>query len=207
VRLAQAEAEAPQAPNIDWDFIAQQEGRARQDGYVPDPTGSQSGVTVATGVDLGARNSQDLARLNLSDSLRQKLEPYLGLRRQEAVDFLRANPLRLTPAEVQELDLAVKNQSMGQLVDTYNDAVTARNQADGGSRLRFEQLPQEMQTVIASVHFQYGSLPTATPNFFNQVVDQRWNDALGNLRNFGDRYSSRRNREADLLTQGIASLP
>ncbi len=203
------EVQAPgtlrQGPNIDWDFIAQQEGRAVQDGYVPNPEGSQSGVTVATGVDLGARDMDDLNRLGLSDALKEKLEPYLGLRQQEAVDFLEENPLRLTAAEVQELDRAVKTQTLDQLVSGYNAEVAERNAADGGNRQTFEELPQEMQTVIASVHFQYGSLETATPNFFNQVIDQQWDDALANLRDFGDSYSSRRNREADLLARGIAS--
>jgi lysozyme-like predicted toxin len=199
-----AEESAEPSADIDWDFIAEQEGAASQDAYVPNPEGSQSGVTVGTGVDLGARNSADLERLGLSEALRERLEPYLGLRQQDAVDFLADNPLQLTAEEVEELDQAVRDQAVDSLVTSYNAAATTRNAEDGGDRASFEELPTEMQTVIASVHFQYGTLSTETPNFFSQVVDQRWDDALGNLRDFGDDYTSRRNREADLLESGMA---
>ncbi|WPB82091.1 pesticin C-terminus-like muramidase [Archangium violaceum] len=204
--VAEPSAEvAEPSTDIDWDFIAEQEGAARQDAYVPDPEGSQSGVTVGTGVDLGARNSADLERLGLSEELRERLEPYLGLQQQEAVDFLAANPLQLTAEEVEELDQAVRDQAVDSLITSYNAEVTSRNAEDGGERASFEELPTEMQTVIASVHFQYGTLSTETPNFFGQVVDQRWDDALGNLRDFGDDYPSRRGREADLLESGMSA--
>jgi|GEM_PF-1671772 len=198
-------AEESAAPNnaIDWDFIGELEGKAEQNGYVPNPEGSKSGVTVGTGVDLGARDSDDLERLGLSESLQQKLQPYLGLRQQDAVDALEANPLQLTPEEVEELDQAVKAQALDSLVTSYNSEVADRNAADGGNRPSFEELPPEMQTVIASVNFQYGSLE-ATPNFFDQVVDQRWDDALGNLRDFGDDYPTRRGLEADLLESAMS---
>ncbi|WNZ59947.1 pesticin C-terminus-like muramidase [Myxococcus sp. MxC21-1] len=193
-------------PDVDWDFIAEQEGRAVQDGYVPDATGSKSGVTVGTGVDLGARDMNDLDRLGLSDALKTKLEPYLGKKGQDAADFLAENPLNLTAEEVKELDRAVKGEALDNVVNEYNTEVERLNAADGGSRPKFAELPREMQTVIASVGFQYGSLKTATPNFFAQVTEQRWDDAKANLEDFGDRYPSRRGREADLLGEGIATL-
>ncbi|GEL74661.1 pesticin C-terminus-like muramidase [Myxococcus virescens] len=209
----EAQAVAPEGgvaaatePDVDWDFIAEQEGRAVQDGYVPDATGSKSGVTVGTGVDLGARDMNDLDRLGLSDALKTKLEPYLGKKGQDAADFLAENPLNLTAEEVKELDRAVKGEALDNVVNEYNTEVERLNAADGGSRPKFAELPREMQTVIASVGFQYGSLKTATPNFFAQVTEQRWDDAKANLEDFGDRYPSRRGREADLLGEGIATL-
>ncbi|WP_426753697.1 pesticin C-terminus-like muramidase [Myxococcus sp. Y35] len=209
IQAVQAEAAGTVAatePDVDWDFIAEQEGRAVQQGYVPDPSGSRSGVTVGTGVDLGARDMNDLDRLGLSDALKAKLEPYLGKQGQEAADFLAENPLTLTADEVRELDRAVKGEALDNIVNEYNAQVDALNAADGGSRPRFAELPREMQTVIASVGFQYGSLRSETPNFFAQVAEQRWDDAKANLEDFGDRYPSRRGREAELLGQGIASL-
>ncbi len=41
---------------IDWDFISSLEGDQRLAGYVPAADVSESGVTIATGVDLGQRN-------------------------------------------------------------------------------------------------------------------------------------------------------
>ena len=50
---------------IDWDFIKEREGKAILKAYVPDPHGSQSGVTVASGVDLGQQTREGLESYNL----------------------------------------------------------------------------------------------------------------------------------------------
>ena len=50
--------------NIDWDFITEQEGGRILKGYLPDKK-SKSGVTIATGFDLGQRNESDLQGLSL----------------------------------------------------------------------------------------------------------------------------------------------
>jgi hypothetical protein len=86
----------------------------------------------------------------------------------------------------------VGEHEVDSLITSDNDEVAARNALDGDNRASFEELPAQMQTVIESVHFQYGSQSAKTPNFFDQVADLRWDDALGNLRDFGDSYSSRR---------------
>ena len=58
--------------------------------------------------------------------------------------------------------------------------------------------------VVSSVGFQYGSnLAKATPRFWDAVTNGRWQDAVDELRNFGDSYSTRRNKEADLLQKAI----
>jgi GH24 family phage-related lysozyme (muramidase) len=67
----------------------------------------------------------------------------------------------------------------------------------------FSQLPPEAQTVIASVSFQYGDLATRTPTFWGHVTNERWQKAVDELRNFGDRYPTRRGKEADLLQGAI----
>ena len=48
--------------NIDFDFILEQEG-FETEGYVPDAENSKSGVTIASGFDLGARVLEDLKGL------------------------------------------------------------------------------------------------------------------------------------------------
>jgi nucleoid-associated protein YgaU len=37
------------------------------------------------------------------------------------------------------------------------------------------------------------------PNFWSDVTEGRWESVIQKLRDFGDRYPSRRNAEADLL--------
>lgn len=87
------------AENIDWEFIASLEGKGVTTGYVPDPTGSKSGVTIATGFDLGQRNESDLTTLGISAALITKLKPYLGLKGTVANDFLTKTPLTITDDE------------------------------------------------------------------------------------------------------------
>ncbi|WP_241906563.1 pesticin C-terminus-like muramidase, partial [Vibrio lentus] len=54
--------------SIDHEFIGLLEG-SKKNGYVPMPEKSNSGVTIAVGFDLGARNIDDLRRLGLSTEL------------------------------------------------------------------------------------------------------------------------------------------
>ena len=62
-----------------------------------------------------------------------------------------------------------------------------------------------MQTALASINFQYGSLATPTPNFWKQVTEQRWADASKNLADFGDAYPTRRKLEAGLIDAAITA--
>ncbi|WP_394293292.1 pesticin C-terminus-like muramidase [Aeromonas rivipollensis] len=174
---------------IDYDFIHTLEGGMILNGYVPEPERSQSGVTVSVGFDLGARDLSDLNRLNLKPSLISKLTPYLTKKKLEADRFVKANPLIITPDEANEIYLAVKKQSTEDLIRKYNSE----------SAVKFESLPKEAQTVIASVEYQYGSLKIKTPALWEQVVNQEWQDAYDNLLDFGDAYISRRRKEAKYL--------
>src|SRR5215216_283993 len=74
---------------VDWDFIDEREG-VHTTGYVPNGSNrrpdANSGVTIATGFDLGRRSVDDLRRLGLDDDLVALLTPYLGLRGQAAGD-------------------------------------------------------------------------------------------------------------------------
>lgn len=175
--------------DIDYDFIGDLEGSTNT-GYVPDPETSNSGVTVAVGFDLGARSEQDLNDLGLSSDLVDKLKPYLGLKKQAAVDALAASPLTITDDEADEIEEAVRESETDRIVNAYNAST---------STVDFEDLPSEAQTVIASVGYQYGDLATRTPNFWTQATSQDWQGMYDNLLDFGDDYPTRRGKEADLL--------
>ena len=176
---------------IDWNFIGGLEGGQRLTGYVPDPTGSMSGVTIATGVDLGQRSADDINALNIPDALKVKLVPYAGLKGQDAANYLAQNPLTITQDEANALDQAVQTPLVNQLRSNF-DAATGSCSFDG--------LPDQAQTVITSVATQYGpALSQATPRFWSKVTAKDWPAAVQELRNFGDSYPTRRNKEADLL--------
>lgn len=169
--------------NIDWDFISEREGSRILTGYVPDADGSKSGVTIATGFDLGARNVNDLA--GLPQALIKKLTPYLGIKGAEAQSI--AQNLKISDSQAKKIDEFSKAESTERLKSKWQ-AATGQS---------FDDLPKNEATVIASVAFQYGNLESETPNFWRQITTGDWDSALANLRAFGDNYPSRRNLEAD----------
>ncbi|MCC6793253.1 MAG: hypothetical protein IT336_16330 [Thermomicrobiales bacterium] len=184
---------------IDWTFVSDRVGGQRLDGYVPDAPNSQSGVTIATGVDLGQWSSMELAEFGLPGDLIAKLTPYLGLRQGAALAAIDRTPLLLDRTEADQLDRVVHGVIVADVTRDYDDAVAAANRSP-----RFAALPPEAQTVIASVAMQYGQhLSVATPRFWAAVTDGRWADAVAELRAFGDDYPTRRNLEADLLQTAL----
>ncbi|WP_025821925.1 pesticin C-terminus-like muramidase [Shewanella marina] len=174
---------------VNFAFITVLEGGTALHGYVPDAVHSQSGVTIATGFDLGQRSVDELTQL-LPQPLVQKLAPYCHLKKQSAIDALCRFPLELTHDEAEVIDLNVKHQMLAILKKRY----------DRASAIFFCMLPEQAQTVIASVAFQYGDLAKRCPRFWGFAVTQNWAAMESELREFGDRYSTRRIREANYLS-------
>lgn len=179
---------------INFEFIGALEGAAVLTGYVPNPEGSQSGVTCATGFDLGGRTVADLRAMGLSPGLVAKLAPYLGKKKGEAVAKLKEKPLKLTIDECKLIDAASHKSSVEEIQRVYDKA----------SDVKFMDLPAAPRTVIASVAFQYGAnLARSCPRFWKQAITQDWTGMLHNLENFGDGYPTRRRAEAKLLKTAI----
>ena len=187
-------AEAFTADNVDFDFIGEQEGAGINEAYVPEdedgkPLG-QSGVTVGTGVDLGSKDEEYFE--GLDPNLIEKIEPYLGQKKENAQTLLQIAPLNLSDTEVAQLNRFVKEKELKNLKDKWNR----------DSDIDFDDLPKNKATVVASVYYQYGNKMIRDHNFWNQVTSGNWDAALKNLRNYGDDYKSRRGREADYLESG-----
>ena len=174
--------------NIDWDFIGELEGKRILNGYVPTTKNMKSGVTIATGFDLGQRNEGDLS--GLPKALIDKLKPYLGIKGAEAKEV--AGNLNITDPEAKIID----EFSHGEVLNDLRKKWKAKT---GKS---FDDLPMHKATVVASVRFQHGDLATKTPNFWRQTTTGDWQGATENLRNFQDEHPRRRNKEADYLTKG-----
>ena len=191
---ANNEAYVVQPNGIDFGFIRHQE-EFRLGAYVPDPEFSRSGVTIGTGVDIGQLSVADIDAFDIPQELKQKLKPYAGLIRQDAVHFLNNYPLYLTEDEAYALDRVVTQDTIDGLTNRYNAAASGK---------LFTELPPEAQTAITDIAFQYGSnLEQRMPNFWSDVTEGRWKSVVQKLRNFGDRYPTRRNAEADLLERAI----
>ncbi|MEJ2682510.1 MAG: pesticin C-terminus-like muramidase, partial [Gammaproteobacteria bacterium] len=133
-------------------------------GYVPAAGISKSGVTIATGFDLGQRNESDLKLLKLDALLKAKLKPYLGVKGKAAQDLIKKTPLVINLHQAQAIDKAVKSAHVAQLKLKYNAST---------SKKKFTDLPSPAQTVIASVSFQYGvGLDVRAPKFWKAVTSQ-----------------------------------
>lgn len=167
---------------IDWPWIATLEGGQRLAGYVPAADASQSGVTIATGFDLGQRTEADL--LHLPDALGIKLSPYLQVRGRVAAEYLRAHPLTVTKAEADMLD-AISQRDVTHLL-----------------RIRlagFDHMPAGVQTISASVSLQYGDIRQRCPRLFALLSARDWHGVIEELDDFGDAYTTRRHKERDYL--------
>lgn len=192
---------------INFNFIKENEGKAITTAYIPkNNDGSvmgQSGVTIASGFDLGQQDASSISQL--SKPLQEKLIPYLGVKKDAAVKKLNeTGGLKLTDEEVNQIDMMAKEQYSNRIKESYNK-FTGKN---------FDELPSNLQTVIADVQFQYGTNYSRTPKFAGIIKEISENpsnvDAYmkleNELRNFGDDYGSRRKKEADLIQQQISSM-
>lgn len=180
--------------NINFGFISELEGGATCTGYVPDAANSKSGVTIATGFDIGQCDEAALSWL-LPDFIAEKLSIYCGLKSIDAVEALTNKPLKINDNEAAIIDLCVKSQSTSYLIKAYNKS----------SSVKFEKLDEQAQTVIASVAFQYGNLAKRCPAFWHFATTQNWAAMLDELRNFGDRYTTRRVKEANYFLNSLMS--
>jgi hypothetical protein len=188
IESTEADIELVKYKNVDMDFIEDREG-FKIIGYVPDAEGSKSGVTIASGFDLGARKLSDLN--GLPEEIINKLEPYLGLKGNEAIS--KAKQLKITREEGRIINKFAKKESLQKLEKKWNK----------DSKIKFNELSIEQATVLASVAFQYGSSfkrkDGTQMNFYKLALDNDWQGVYDELVDFGDRYPTRRKEEAKLL--------
>ncbi len=192
------------ANQIDWDWIAKLEGEGFRKGYVPidKRTGKivgTSGVTIATGVDLGTKDRKFFEDIGVSEGIILKLEPFFQLKGEEALK--NAKKLELFASEVKELDTAIRKKYTNDVINAY--------EKDSGKN--FEDLTSAQQTITASVALQHGDLKTSAPDFWDQVLNDEWDDAIANLRDWDgtgkpSQTQTRRDKEANLLEGKSPSL-
>jgi hypothetical protein len=77
-------------------------------------------------------------------------------------------------------------------------------QYNNDSEVDFQDLPPEVQTVIASVGYQYGTPHIKTPDFWGFVTSQDWDSAIAELWDFRDNHRLRREDEAKYLEAALS---
>lgn len=182
--------------NVNTGWIKANEGTKRY-GYVPENNRDNSGVTIASGFDLGQHSLAALRGFNLSADLIKRLSPYLGLKGQAARDALAKKGVSITQDEVAQIDRIV-------FPDKLNAAAQKFDKAAGTGA--FARLPWHAQTVIADLWYNMGDLSRSAPDFWGQVTTGDWVDAYKNLMNFTREdpiLRKRAQRNAKLLRDGI----
>ena len=111
----------------------------------------------------------------------------------EAQQILTNIPLQISDSENKTMMPLVKKTYYNRVRDMYNRA----------GKFKFENLTPAQRTIVTSVAFQYGDLETKTPNFYRQITQGNWTDAIKNLMDFGDKYKTRRKKEAEYLQKRI----
>ena len=176
---------------VNMEFLRMSEG-FETEGYVP-RSGEQvldsSGVTIGTGLDLGTKNIDYFKDFENKETLK-KMEAYFGMQGQEAYDFEQENPLSLTREEAVEVDNFVKGRELESIENSFL-ALTGKE---------LSSMPPRLQTVIADLQFQYGSNYNRTPKFREIIKDiaedpqdaQSYMPLMSELRDFGDKYDTRR---------------
>ena len=181
-------------PNVDRNFLNNEEGGIRTSGYWPND--ANSGVTIGGGVDLAGRTEAELRGWGVPQSVIDILKPYFHYQGSAAQSYLSSHPLTLTQAQANDLTTRAQDAFTRIVATNYNN--------DSGGN--FYSLPSGAQTAIVSVAYQYGpnlGAPDVTPAFWSQVTSGNWAAAVANLNNFGDAYDSRRDREAALIAADL----
>lgn len=194
------------------DFLNRQgvEGPRQLRGYIPARPGNfygnanqrpdaytvigVSGVTIATGCDLGQTDVSSLQGYGLPSPIVNQLRPYIGLKKADAIAKLSALPLTLSADTAARLDECVHAGYLQRYV------APAYQKAAGSS---FDALPKQAQAVVFSVCFQKGcgGVRRDCPKLWGYLVTQNWCAASKELRTGFTQYQLRRKIEGELLQE------
>lgn len=196
------------------DFLTRVEGPRQTTGYIPcftksggtvnyrgagDPSQytamGASGVTIATGCDLGQTDLDTLRGYGLHElALMEKLLPYIGFRKASAIRQLHYKPLEITMEQAEDIDHAVHGGYLNKyVIPAYDKA----------SKVRFDNLPAQAQAVVMSVCFQKGcsGVRCDWPKTWRYLTTQDWRQASWELKNGFVKYKGRRTIEGRLLEE------
>lgn len=151
-----------------------------------------SGVTIATGVDLGQTDAVTLREYGVDKELVEQLAPYIGLKRDAAIRKLSQEPLRINPSDAEQLDNCVHAGYLRRFV---------RPAYDKASDVSFDELPIEAQAVVFSCCYQKGcgGVRRDWPKLWSYLTSQDWCAASRELKNGFKQYKLRRRIEGELL--------
>ncbi|MCL9685788.1 pesticin C-terminus-like muramidase, partial [Legionella maioricensis] len=110
----------------------------------------QSGITFATGFDVGQYSSHDIKKFDFPKTLEEKLLPFAGVTKERAKDLLPlALQTMLTSKEANQIDFKVKESHLRSTIESWNTHKLERTP-------KFKDLTSAQQTVLLSRTFHQG---------------------------------------------------
>lgn len=152
-----------------------------------------SGVTVATGLDLGQQGEAELRNYGLDETLRDKLRPYLGRKCYGALRALQSEPLRLSDAECDAISLGVHAEYTRRTRSMFN----ARG------LMSFDDMPPQAQAVAVSLVYSLGSPQRFYPAIWNALLAGNYAEAANCLCSDFTGYDAARRRDEGALLKTI----
>ncbi len=195
--------------SINFVMLSGWEGGQYLHGYIPTAgkTGivaGQSGLTIATGYDIGQGGADLLQNAGIDQQTLNKLTPFAGKKfkdksRAEVLDYV-TNTLRVPVPTIAkgQADLLDKESHARHL----RAAIRAWNAAKATGVPEFIALPTPWQTVLLSRFFQIGAGANNVGyfrRFWVAATTGEWATAVTLLRTTDPNYSRRYNQEADFL--------
>lgn len=195
---------------INFSKLADFEGGQILSGYIPGHTlGSKgttvegnSGVTIATGYDIGQRTEARMTTdFGFSDRLVEKYGKFCGLTKYLAIRALeRSGGLEIEQYEADETDFKVQRFHLIAAMDTWDE--------DPEPTMEFRKLSMAQQTVILSRTYHQGiEMPYSAiaEGFYTAAQNGDWVKAERELRSYNvggqDWYRIRVCAEADYLAE------
>ncbi|MFA6303647.1 MAG: pesticin C-terminus-like muramidase [Legionella sp.] len=189
--------------SIDFSKVPKFEGEQSLNGYVPmNSNGTvigKSGITIATGFDIGQHSAQEIKNFHFPKALEKKLLPFVNATKDEAIKLLPlAKQITLTKHEADLLDYSAAKSYIKSTFQTW-DSRKFENTPE------FNQLSKAQQTVLYLRTFHQGTgMPdtAVSHNFYQAALKNNWNDAARYLKNYHVKdqwYKDRVAKEAKFL--------
>ncbi|CEG56033.1 conserved protein of unknown function [RHS_repeat] [Legionella fallonii LLAP-10] len=187
---------------INFLAINNAEGGQAKRGYLPMEDGKvlgKSGITIATGFDIGQYSKRQIKDLKFPKALEKKLLPFAELIKDDAKKLLPlANQTIISTEEANLIDFKIKRIHLNSAIKDWNANKFENTPA-------FQDLTSGQQTVLFSRTFHQGpSMPRlpVSQKFYRAALENNWVEAEKHLRNYNVKakwYVNRVNNEADIL--------
>jgi hypothetical protein len=191
---------------IDMDIIKKVFGPYTKEAYVPAPATTfltrltnwkdesevySVGINIGYGVDVTLSDLYLIPSLN--KSLKMKLKPYLRLKGDAAVEYLKDHPLVLSTMEIQELENVSRSDLLSDNISRFNKK----------SKTLFKDCTQAQQTAVAGLIFMFGDIEMVQPRMFTLSINGHWKALSKLMTEFKGDYKERVRELGDYLDKSI----